>query len=150
MDSPALDLLTEREMQCAQLWVQGLTSKEVAHRLFISEHTVRTHVAKVYFKLNVSTKLELRAVLDGDSLHEEKAPCVRRGIDDVARFLATLNVAHRVGNWDEAVAVITRDWADQRFDKVRKNFTGDAQRLMVWLGLQTSDADSPASLPVRI
>ena len=64
---PSLDLpLTEREMGIAESLVQGLTHSEIAENLGISPNTVRNHVAKVYKKLSVRSKVELIAVLRGE------------------------------------------------------------------------------------
>ncbi|MCA1841622.1 MAG: helix-turn-helix transcriptional regulator [Actinobacteria bacterium] len=43
----------------ARLAGQGLTAPEIAKELFISERTVEGHLAKVYAKLGVESKLEL-------------------------------------------------------------------------------------------
>jgi len=51
--------LTRREHEVARLAGQGLTAPEIAKELFISERTVEGHLAKVYAKLGVESKLEL-------------------------------------------------------------------------------------------
>lgn len=50
--------LTEREMEILQGLVQGLDYKEVANNLFISPHTVRSHIARIYEKLQVKNKAQ--------------------------------------------------------------------------------------------
>jgi DNA-binding CsgD family transcriptional regulator len=57
-------LLTLRERDVAQLVCQGLTNKQAADRLYVSPKTVETHLGHVFAKLNVSSRAELRAVLD--------------------------------------------------------------------------------------
>jgi DNA-binding CsgD family transcriptional regulator len=47
------------------LAAQGLASKEIGERLFISRRTAENHLAKVYDKLGVRTRSELARVLDG-------------------------------------------------------------------------------------
>lgn len=51
-------LLSEREMEILQGLVQGLDYKEVGAKLFISPHTVRNHIAKIYQKLQVKNKAQ--------------------------------------------------------------------------------------------
>lgn len=51
--------LTRRERQVGQLASSGLTSREIGDRLFIGERTVETHLARVYAKLGVASRLEL-------------------------------------------------------------------------------------------
>ena len=58
--------LTEREMGIAESLSSGLTHNEIAHNLSISPNTVRNHVANVYRKLSVRSKVELIAVLRGE------------------------------------------------------------------------------------
>ena len=60
--------LTEREQQVAELIVEGLTSGEVAERLFLSPHTVRQHLKQIYRKLGVNTRAALTRVLLADSI----------------------------------------------------------------------------------
>ncbi|MFN2316473.1 MAG: response regulator transcription factor, partial [Gemmatimonadales bacterium] len=60
---PALDVgfLTAREGEVADLIVEGLCNKEIAGRLGIALHTVKSHVHKVLSKLAVNTRLEVVA-----------------------------------------------------------------------------------------
>ena len=53
-----LNQLTERETQILQLSAEGLSTAEVAGRLFISPQTVQTHVRNVLAKLGVRSKLQ--------------------------------------------------------------------------------------------
>jgi DNA-binding NarL/FixJ family response regulator len=50
--------LSEREKEILHFLSEGLMYKEVAHRLFISIDTVRTHVRKIYEKLEVHSRTE--------------------------------------------------------------------------------------------
>lgn len=49
-------LLTKRESEVLTLLGEGLSVQQVARRLFLSESTVKTHVAKVYDKLGVTNR----------------------------------------------------------------------------------------------
>ena len=53
-----IEPLTPREQQVAQLLAGGLTNKEIAHRLSITEHTVKFHLNGILRKLGVSTRTE--------------------------------------------------------------------------------------------
>lgn len=48
---PQLDLLSPREHEVLQLMAQGLTNRQIAARLWISEPTVKTHVSHILAKL---------------------------------------------------------------------------------------------------
>jgi DNA-binding CsgD family transcriptional regulator len=45
--------------------MQGLSNPEVGARMFISPRTVEWHLRKVFAKLTVSSRKELRAALGG-------------------------------------------------------------------------------------
>lgn len=51
-------VLSVREMDILKGLVEGLDYKGVADKLFISPHTVRTHITKIYQKLHVSSKTQ--------------------------------------------------------------------------------------------
>ncbi len=48
--------LTEREVEILQLIVDGLTKQQIAEKLFLSFHTVNTHIKNIYSKLHVHSK----------------------------------------------------------------------------------------------
>lgn len=58
--------LTPAERRVAELVGQGLTNREVGELLFVSARTVQNHLAKVFIKLEVTSRRELRAVIAGD------------------------------------------------------------------------------------
>ena len=53
-----LDVLTAREVEVLRLLAGGQANRAIAARLFISEHTVRNHLARIYRKLDVTTRRE--------------------------------------------------------------------------------------------
>jgi len=50
------EILTPREAELLSLLTQGLSNRELGQRLFISEATVKTHLAHIYAKLGVETR----------------------------------------------------------------------------------------------
>lgn len=50
------EVLTPREAELLSLLTQGLSNRELGQRLFISEATVKTHLAHIYAKLGVDTR----------------------------------------------------------------------------------------------
>jgi two-component system, NarL family, nitrate/nitrite response regulator NarL len=50
--------LSAREAQILALLAEGLVNKQIAARLGISRHTVKTHLAALFHKLGVSTRAE--------------------------------------------------------------------------------------------
>ena len=59
--------LSQRELQIAQSYAGGETYQTIADTLCIAPSTVRTHLATIYRKLEVSSKLELATYLSGDT-----------------------------------------------------------------------------------
>lgn len=59
------DRLSPRELEIARAYALGDTYHRIAERLCIAPSTVRTHLAAIYRKLEVSSKLELHKMLDG-------------------------------------------------------------------------------------
>ncbi|MEV7636155.1 response regulator transcription factor [Pseudarthrobacter enclensis] len=49
-------ILTPREAELLGLLTEGLSNRELGRRLFISEATVKTHLAHIYAKLGVETR----------------------------------------------------------------------------------------------
>jgi DNA-binding NarL/FixJ family response regulator len=63
-----VDQLTPQEWQVASMASQGLTNRQIADRLFLSRHTVAYHLHKVFAKLGIASRAELRQLdLDDDS-----------------------------------------------------------------------------------
>jgi two-component system nitrate/nitrite response regulator NarL len=58
--------LTSREWQVLDLLRRGLSTAEIAERLFVSRATVRSHVAAVLRKLRVPDRESAIRLLDGD------------------------------------------------------------------------------------
>jgi DNA-binding CsgD family transcriptional regulator len=58
--------LTRRELDVARLVANGARNSEVARALAITEATVKTHLVRVYEKLNIRTRTQLAVLLNSD------------------------------------------------------------------------------------
>jgi two-component system nitrate/nitrite response regulator NarL len=64
----AATALTDRERQIVRLVSEGLSNKEIARRLNITDGTIKAHLHKIFEKLRVCNRTVLAAVY----LSEEK------------------------------------------------------------------------------
>ena len=62
-DGDAWETLSDREVQIALLVSHGKGTKQIAGRLLISEHTVRSYMRRIFSKLRVSTRPAMVAKL---------------------------------------------------------------------------------------
>lgn len=51
--------LSNREAEVAELVTKGLSNKEVANQLFVTEKTVKFHLTNIYKKMNVKSRAQL-------------------------------------------------------------------------------------------
>jgi DNA-binding NarL/FixJ family response regulator len=61
------DPLTSREREVAELAAEGLSSKAIGQRLFVSTRTVESHLLRIYAKLGVRSRAELAELLSAGS-----------------------------------------------------------------------------------
>jgi len=62
-DPDARDQLTPHELQIAQLAAEGLTNREIGQRLYLSHRTVSSHLHRIFPKLGVTSRSELRVAV---------------------------------------------------------------------------------------
>ncbi|MFJ9559333.1 ATP-binding protein [Streptomyces fuscichromogenes] len=65
--APAGGELTPQERQIAELAAQGLTNRDIAARLYLSPRTVGYHLHKVFPKLGITARAQLRDALGQES-----------------------------------------------------------------------------------
>lgn len=57
------DALTPSELRVAELVSAGMTNREVAQRLFVTQKTVETHMARVFRKLGIESRAQIAGAL---------------------------------------------------------------------------------------
>jgi DNA-binding NarL/FixJ family response regulator len=60
--------ISERELEVIRLIAQGLNSEQIAEKLFLSEHTVKTHRKNILEKLNLNNTAELVSFIHSQKL----------------------------------------------------------------------------------
>lgn len=61
----AWDSLSPQELQIAELAADGLSNREIGQRLYISHRTVGSHLYRIFPKLGITSRHELRDALGG-------------------------------------------------------------------------------------
>jgi DNA-binding NarL/FixJ family response regulator len=98
-------LLTKREEEVVHLVEDGLTNRQIAVKLGLSEHTVRNNLFRIYDKLGVSTRVELAlytmrhsrlAPVQEHAVQRRNSRVRTRKIDPVTEIEALLNVGSRL------------------------------------------------------
>jgi DNA-binding CsgD family transcriptional regulator len=56
--------LTAQELQIARMAAEGLTNREIGQKLFLSHRTIGTHLYRLYPKLGVTSRRQLRKALE--------------------------------------------------------------------------------------
>lgn len=64
-DQPPYGDFTEREQEIAALLVEGLTNRQIADRLYISEGTVKNYISTIYDKTGIHDRVKLVVALKG-------------------------------------------------------------------------------------
>src|ERR1700733_12130229 len=59
VNASGMSLLSKRELQVVRCLAEGMTNREIAERLKLSQHTVKNYLFRVFDKLGVSSRVEL-------------------------------------------------------------------------------------------
>jgi DNA-binding NarL/FixJ family response regulator len=59
VDARGVALLTKREEEVVQFVARGLTNREIALEMHLSEHTIKNYLFRIFDKLGVSSRVEL-------------------------------------------------------------------------------------------
>ncbi|KWX76547.1 hypothetical protein AML91_10065 [Paenibacillus jilunlii] len=63
--------ISPREEEVLELIILGKTNKEIASALFISEHTVKNHLSRIFNKMNVTDRSQIIALIYKRILNSE-------------------------------------------------------------------------------
>jgi len=74
-------VLSPREEDVLEVAAEGVSAREIARRLFLTEATVRSHLSSAYSKLGVSGRVELLARMNAAADEAERPPRGDTGLD---------------------------------------------------------------------
>lgn len=77
-DASGLSLLSKRETDVVRSLAEGLSNREIADRLGLSQHTIKNYLFRLYEKLGVSSRLELLFIILTQGMN---APLLRPKIE---------------------------------------------------------------------
>jgi DNA-binding CsgD family transcriptional regulator len=66
--SPVLEPLRPRERAILALYTEGMSAEEIGRILFISPHTVRTHVKNAFRRLGIHSREEAAVLVHADEI----------------------------------------------------------------------------------
>jgi len=59
VNEKGMSLLSKRELQVVRCLAEGLTNREIAQRIGLSQHTIKNYLFRIFDKLGVSNRIEL-------------------------------------------------------------------------------------------
>ena len=101
VDARGLNLLSKREMEVVRSVAQGLSNREIAERLHLSQHTIKNCLFRIFDKLGVSNRVELLFMTLSQERHAQSV------------FQHFLNEEAYESLQDEATLIATQNAADQ-------------------------------------
>jgi DNA-binding NarL/FixJ family response regulator len=93
-----LSLLSKRELEVVQCLVRGLTNREIAEQMGLSQHTIKNYLFRVFDKLGVSSRTELlfMTLSQGTNPEESLLPEVsKKACEDCQYDEATLALSEK-------------------------------------------------------
>jgi two-component system nitrate/nitrite response regulator NarL len=101
VDAKGLNLLSKREIEVVRSVAQGLSNREIAERLHLSQHTIKNSLFRIFDKLGVSSRVELLFMTLSQGRHEQ------------SNSQDFLNEKSYESLQDEATLIATQNAADQ-------------------------------------
>ncbi len=103
VDGKGLNLLSKREMEVVCAVAQGLSNREIAKRLQLSQHTIKNSLFRIFDKLGVSSRVELLFMTLSQERHAQSAlrhfinERAYESLRDEATLVACQDAANRGG-----------------------------------------------------
>jgi two-component system nitrate/nitrite response regulator NarL len=127
-DAQTLSVLSDRERDVVRCLAEGLSNREIAFRLGISQHTVKNYMFRIFEKLGVSSRLELLFLVLNRTAHVQDV--VNQLARNTAEPAPKLSSAKETLDQTKITAIRART-SSQRKDA---NSRGSAPQLAAGLG----------------
>lgn len=115
VNAQGMNLLSKREMEVVGSVAQGLTNREIAESLGLSQHTIKNYLFRIFDKLGVSSRVELLFMtLSGDSPSQSVGSCFWENCtDESSQNESMLVECQRAAEQDVLIAqlVLAQHWA---------------------------------------
>jgi len=101
VDARGLNLLSKREMEVVHSVAQGLSNREIAERLRLSQHTIKNCLFRIFDKLGVSGRVELLFMTLSEERHVQSVSQhflneqAYESLHDEATLIAVQNAAEQ-------------------------------------------------------
>jgi DNA-binding CsgD family transcriptional regulator len=128
-----LNLLSKREIDVVRGVAHGLSNREIAERLHLSQHTVKNCLFRIFDKLGVSSRVELLFMTISHERHAQSAlqhlvsERAYESLRNQATMVACQNAANR--------GVLLAQVALAQFYALRKSEPGGAIQAHVWYSI---------------
>ncbi len=86
-------LLAARELDVVRCVAEGLTNREIAHRLSLREHTVKNYLFRIFDKLGVSSRVEVVLYALGSGAAQESSTAAKKQPALVPRATSPITLA---------------------------------------------------------
>jgi len=80
--------LTAREAEVVHLLADGLSTRDISHKLALTEHTIRNYLSTIYDKLGVSSRVELALLRRPRGPHSPRGRIGRRRFPQQAHLFS--------------------------------------------------------------
>ena len=139
VDARGLDLLSKRELEVVSRAAQGMSNREIAEQLHLSQHTVKNSLFRIFDKVGVSNRVEL---LFMTLSHEAFAQSALKYLADDKGYLSLRDEANLLACQNAAdQGVLMAQVALAQFYATRPHNVSDALNAYMWYSIASDQIE---------